>query len=47
MTLERLYWHNQAAGHTADLPSEAQFAPDLWGTWRFSRIPPPKIDPKK
>lgn len=47
MTLERLYWHNRAAGHTADLPSEAQFVPDLWGTWCVSRTAPPKVATKK
>ena len=32
---ERLYWHNKAAGQTADLPTEALLTPELWGRLTF------------
>ena len=34
-TIERLYWHNKATGLTADLPTEARLAPNMWGEWKF------------
>ncbi len=34
-TNQRLYWHNKATGITADVPSEAQLTPQLWGRWTF------------
>ena len=30
-TVERIYWHNQASGLTADVPGEAMLTPNLWG----------------
>lgn len=35
-TTARVYWSNKATGITADVPSEAELAPALWGTieWR-------------
>ncbi len=32
-TLQRVYWNNKATGITADVPSEAELAPSLWGRW--------------
>ena len=32
-TLQRSYWNNKATGITADVPSEAELTPSLWGTW--------------
>jgi hypothetical protein len=34
-TLQRVYWSNKATGITADVPSEAELTPRLWGTWEF------------
>ena len=34
-TSSRLYWSNKSAGINADLPSEAELAPSLWGTWKI------------
>ena len=34
-TLHRVYWCNKATGITADVPSEAELTPRLWGTWEF------------
>jgi len=34
-TLQRVYWRNKASGITADVPSEAELLPQLWGTWEF------------
>jgi hypothetical protein len=31
-TVERVYWHNKAAGIIADIPSEAMIMPAYWGT---------------
>ena len=36
-TLHRVYWSNKATGITADVPSEAQLTPHLWGRWEFGR----------
>ncbi|WP_269523320.1 hypothetical protein [Coraliomargarita parva] len=30
-TLQRVYWHNKAAGMVSDIPSEAELLPRLWG----------------
>jgi hypothetical protein len=30
-TVERIYWHNKAAGIIADIPSEAMISPEAWG----------------
>jgi hypothetical protein len=30
-TLQRVYWSNKATGITADVPSEAELTPQLWG----------------
>jgi len=32
-TLRRTYWSNKATAITADVPSEAELAPKLWGEW--------------
>lgn len=34
-TLQRVYWSNKASGITADVPSEAELIPRLWGRWEF------------
>ena len=34
-TLARVYWSNKATAITADVPSEAQLTPSLWGNWMF------------
>lgn len=34
-TLQRVYWANKASGITADVPSEAELTPRLWGRWEF------------
>ncbi|MDB6039776.1 MAG: repeat containing protein, partial [Verrucomicrobiales bacterium] len=34
-TLQRVYWANKASGITADVPSEAELTPRLWGHWEF------------
>lgn len=54
LTGERLYWHNKAAGQTADLPTEARLTPNLWGIWKFiadgnapSKPAPPNSPVKK
>jgi hypothetical protein len=35
-TLQRVYWNNKATGITADVPSEAELTPGLWGKWVFN-----------
>ena len=35
-TVQRVYWSNKATGITADVPSEAQLTPQLWGTFEFA-----------
>ncbi len=37
-TLQRVYWNNKATGITADVPSEAELTPKLWGTWTFEEV---------
>ena len=34
-TLQRVYWRNKATGITADIPSEAELTPQLWGEFQF------------
>ena len=34
-TVQRVYWSNKATGITADVPSEAELTPQLWGLWAF------------
>lgn len=34
-TMQRSYWRNKATGITADVPSEAELIPKLWGQLRF------------
>lgn len=34
-TAQRVYWSNKATGITADVPSEAELTPALWGLWQF------------
>ena len=34
-TYSRSYWSDKSAGNTADVPSEAELLPQLWGTWKF------------
>ena len=38
-TLQRVYWSNKATGITADLPSEAELIPALWGQLTFQSPP--------
>jgi hypothetical protein len=38
-TLQRVYWNNKATGITADVPSEAELTPALWGKWQFKAAP--------
>ena len=38
-TLQRVYWNNKATAITADVPSEAELTPALWGTWQFRAEP--------
>lgn len=33
LTSQRVYWSNKATGITADVPSEAELQPGLWGTF--------------
>jgi hypothetical protein len=33
-TMQRVYWSNKSTAITADVPSEAEFAPKLWGKWK-------------
>jgi hypothetical protein len=35
-TTQRVYWSNKATAITADVPSEAELTPKLWGKWRMS-----------
>jgi hypothetical protein len=35
-TVQRVYWSNKATGITADVPSEAELTPNLWGEWVFT-----------
>jgi hypothetical protein len=34
-TTQRVYWANKATGITADVPSEAELTPQLWGRWKI------------
>ena len=34
-TTQRVYWANKATAITADVPSEAELTPRLWGKWRI------------
>lgn len=38
-TTQRVYWSNKATGITADVPSEAELTPQLWGRWQFESQP--------
>ena len=33
-TTQRVYWNNKATAITADVPSEAELSPRLWGKWK-------------
>lgn len=35
-TTQRVYWSNKATAITADVPSEAELTPKLWGKWRVT-----------
>jgi hypothetical protein len=35
-TTQRIYWSNKATAITADVPSEAELMPKLWGKWRLT-----------
>ncbi|MCX7008593.1 MAG: hypothetical protein NTY53_15300 [Kiritimatiellaeota bacterium] len=35
-TVQRVYWSNKATAITADVPSEAQLTPQLWGTFHLA-----------
>lgn len=34
-TTQRVYWANKATAITADVPSEAELTPKLWGKWKI------------
>jgi hypothetical protein len=34
-TVQRVYWSNKASGIVADVPSEAELTPRLWGRIEF------------
>jgi len=34
-TTQRVYWSNKATAIVADVPSEAELRPSLWGRWEF------------
>lgn len=34
-TTQRIYWSNKATAITADVPSEAELTPKLWGKWKI------------
>jgi hypothetical protein len=36
-TTQRIYWSNKATAITADVPSEAELTPQLWGRWKIIR----------
>jgi hypothetical protein len=36
-TTQRVYWSNKATAITADVPSEAELTPRLWGLWTVTR----------
>ena len=38
-TTQRVYWSNKATAITADVPSEAELRPDLWGKWKIVDVP--------
>lgn len=33
-TTQRVYWSNKATAITADVPSEVELTPKLWGQWK-------------
>lgn len=35
-TTQRVYWSNKATAITADVPSEAELTPRLWGKWKIA-----------
>jgi hypothetical protein len=35
ITTQRVYWSNKATAIVADVPSEAELKPNLWGRWVF------------
>jgi hypothetical protein len=37
-TVERIYWKNKNTFQTADIPSEARFAPSAWGLLRLKEV---------
>ena len=37
VTTHRVYWSNKATGITADVPSEAELTPQLWGNWLLEK----------
>lgn len=37
-TRARVYWNAGGAFMVSDIPSEAQFHPNHWGTWRFKKM---------
>jgi len=39
MTTQRVYWSNKATAITADIPSEAELRPALWGKWEIIQGP--------
>ena len=37
----RSYWHNKGTAHLYDAPEESLLHPELWGTFRFVKVPAP------
>jgi hypothetical protein len=36
-TTQRVYWNNKATAIVADVPSEAELCPHLWGLWQITK----------
>ena len=36
-TTQRVYWSNKATAIVADVPSEAELCPNLWGLWQITK----------
>jgi len=42
-TTQRVYWTDKATAITADVPSEAELTPRLWGKWKVVGESSPEI----
>ena len=40
-TTQRVYWSNKSTAITADVPSEAELTPKLWGKWKINAATAP------